>query len=131
MTELLLRMPRNLPTVAFDASAVVAAGLRPTTTWAPLTACTRPITLRFAGAVAGVAAVAATGAAVGAAANCAAGVAAGVGDVGWGCRSGAAVGGREKLESIATPGWEQRAVAPRNGGVATVNNPTEASWRFC
>ena len=38
MTELLLRIPRNFPTVAFAASAAALAGLRPTVTCAPLTA---------------------------------------------------------------------------------------------
>jgi hypothetical protein len=92
MTEPLLKIPRNLPTVAFDASAAALAGLRPTVTSAPLTARTRPMTLRFEGA---------TGAAVVAGGG---GAGAGPGGGASGCRSDGAAGCRVKVESIATPG---------------------------
>ena len=110
MTELLLRMPRNFPTVAFEASAAALAGLRPTVTCAPLTAWTRPITLRFDGARRrGGGAVGSAGSARWRAAG------------GWRwcerLRSDGAAGCRVKVGSIATPGLKD-SVMPRNGEAA-------------
>ena len=108
MTELVLRMPRNLPTVAFDASVAAAAGLRPTVTCAPVTAWTRPITFRLTGAALGAGARGA-GAGGGSGAEAAAGAGAGGGADGGGvigCRSSGDGGCRVKVESIATPGLE-------------------------
>ena len=61
-----------MPTVTFAGSEAVLAGLSPTDTCAPLTAWTRPITLRLVGAAAGAVVTAGAGAAMGAAAGVAA-----------------------------------------------------------
>src|SRR5262245_21093472 len=87
LTEPVLRIPRNLPTVAFDESGAALAGLSPTVTCAPLTESTRPITLRFADMAAGAGAAGAT-AAAGAGAGVGAGADLGAADPGAGAKPG-------------------------------------------